>query len=240
MSSCSSPVASPALCAVTSDQCDGYQCSPGFDGSVVCVVCCVLSVCVSSLSLFSLLLASVWRVLCCAVLCCCVLLYVVVLCVCVVVCVSVCVGRGGGEEDLVYVQNALRVYIQTVPVCTGERPTCFIHVDVVPVHTETFLNVHTGGVLNVHKGVFSVPHHTHPHTQQQPHNNNTPHQHTPTRHRQHTHTQTDRDLKSVLSKSMNVRGPERRRTCLDKGTVSWRLVFVIFGFWAVACFPHDS
>ena len=52
-------------------------------------------------------------------------------------------------------------------------------------------------VSNVtHTEVFSVPHHTH--------------HHTPTRHRQHTHTETDRDLYSVLSKSIHVRGSERR------------------------------
>ena len=44
VSSCSAPVPSLALCVVPCDQCDGNQCCPGFDGSVVCVgvfMCCV-------------------------------------------------------------------------------------------------------------------------------------------------------------------------------------------------------
>ena len=40
-------------------------------------------------------------------------------------------------------RTRLRVYVQNVSVCTGSKPTCFIHVGLVPVHTRTFLNVHT-------------------------------------------------------------------------------------------------
>ena len=43
VSSCSSPVAPLALCVVPSDQRDGNQCCPGFDGSVVCGVLCKYS-----------------------------------------------------------------------------------------------------------------------------------------------------------------------------------------------------
>ena len=92
---------------VTSDQCDGNQCCPGFDGSVVCVV---RVVCVGPLfpsSLFSLLL-------CCGVLWCALLLCVAV-CGCVVC--GVCVVCWEREEEggmhrtrpRVHVQNALRV-----------------------------------------------------------------------------------------------------------------------------------
>ena len=31
-----------------------------------------------------------------------------------------------------------RVCVQNVPVCTGNMPTCFFHVDMLPVHTGTF------------------------------------------------------------------------------------------------------
>ena len=82
----------------------------------------------------SLLFSSVWRVLCCAVLCCGAVLLCFAVCGCVVcvcvwlcVCVRVCVcwdGGGGVRTRLrLYVQNALRVYIQNVPVCTSTTPT---------------------------------------------------------------------------------------------------------------------
>ena len=45
VSSCSSSVASAALSVVSSDQCDGNLCCPGFDGSV-CVVRCCVCVCI--------------------------------------------------------------------------------------------------------------------------------------------------------------------------------------------------
>ena len=46
------------------------------------------------------------------------------------------------------------MYIQKDSVCTGKKPTCFTHVDVLPVHM--------GGVSNVHKVVgFSACHTTH-------------------------------------------------------------------------------
>ena len=39
-----------------------------------------------------------------------------------------------------------RVYIQNVSVCTGKTPTCFIHVDVLPVHMGgRFECTHGGG-----------------------------------------------------------------------------------------------
>ena len=75
----------------------------------------------------SLLFASVWRVLCCFGLCCAV-------CGCVAVRGCVVMGREGCMHRTrlrVYVQNAHRVYIQNVPVCTGTTPTCFTHVGVV-------------------------------------------------------------------------------------------------------------
>ena len=45
-------------------------------------------------------------------------------------------GRGG-RKGCMY-RTRLRVHVQNVSVCTSITPTCFIHVGLVPVHTETF------------------------------------------------------------------------------------------------------
>ena len=53
--------------------------------------------------------------------------------------VVVCVGReGGGRGNGCLHRSRLRVYVQNVRVCTGTKPTFFIHVGLVPVHTRTF------------------------------------------------------------------------------------------------------
>ena len=96
------------FCVVPCDQFDGNQCCLGFDVSVACEVCCVLSrlallslSCLSLFSfplpssLFSLLLCGVFFVvLCCAVLCCavlcCAVLSCVVLCCAVLCCAVLC------------------------------------------------------------------------------------------------------------------------------------------------------
>ena len=57
-----------------------------------------------------------------------------------------CVLGEGGRGDRVYVQNALRVSIENVPVYAGNTRTSFstcagvagIHGDVLNVHTEAF------------------------------------------------------------------------------------------------------
>ena len=77
-------------------------------------------------------------------------------------CVTLTLPSFPHPSPRVYVQNAVRVYIQNVPVCTGTTPACGntcgrgagAHGDV--------LNVHTEGVLNVHTQVFqpSTPHTT--------------------------------------------------------------------------------
>ena len=83
----------------------------------------------------------------------------------------------------VYVQNALRVLIENVSVCTGTTRTCFntcargagIHGDVLNVHTEAFLNPHTGFSTFFQRAAI----HTHTHT----HTKHTPR---PQRHTHHT------------------------------------------------------
>ena len=57
-------------------------------------------------------------------------------CCCCCCVVYVCVEVWGTRR--VYIRNAPCVYIRCVPVCTGNTSTCLIHVDVLPVHTETF------------------------------------------------------------------------------------------------------
>ena len=53
--------------------------------------------------------------------------------------VVVCVGREGGRRGNGCLHRSrLRVYVQNVRVCTGTKPTFFIHVGLVPVHTRTF------------------------------------------------------------------------------------------------------
>ena len=53
--------------------------------------------------------------------------------------VVVCVGGEGGERGNGCLHRSrLRVYVQNVRVCTGTKPTFFIHVGLVPVHTRTF------------------------------------------------------------------------------------------------------
>ena len=47
------------------------------------------------------------------------------------------------EKTRMLLQTRLHVCIQNVSVCTSHRSTCFIHVDVVPVHTETFAEIYT-------------------------------------------------------------------------------------------------
>ena len=64
------------------------------------------------------------------------------------VCVSVCVGRGG---DRVCAQKRLRVYVQNVPVCTCTTRT---YVSTCARGAGTH-----GDVLTQHTEVFSVPHH---------------------------------------------------------------------------------
>ena len=139
------------------DQCDGNQCCPGFDVSVVCVVCGVLARLAllslfsfprltSHLSLFSFLRLFIsvslllFSLLLCGVLCCAVLLCVAV---CGCVCVCVCWVREREEGDRVYVQNAPRVYIQNVHVVPAPRPRVsymwtWYHGDVLKVHTGFF------------------------------------------------------------------------------------------------------
>ena len=73
----------------------------------------------------------------------------------------------------VYVQNALRVHIQNVPVCTSTTPASV---------TTCGRGAGThGDVMNVHTWVFSVPHHT----------TRTHHDHNNNHH--HNNTGTDRD-----------------------------------------------
>ena len=49
--------------------------------------------------------------------------------------VVVCVGWR--EKGCMH-RTRLRVHVLNVSVCTGTKPTCFIHVGLVPVHTGTF------------------------------------------------------------------------------------------------------
>ena len=166
----------------------------------MCGVLCPL--CVSSLSLFSLLLASVWRVLCCAVLCC-----------CVVVCVSVCVGggEGGGRGPCVRSKRppSSRVYIHVFTyMWTWYRYTR----DVLIVHMEgRFERSHVFFFFACHTTHTNTPptptQHTHQHDHTHTNTHTPPHpthvtSNTPQTH--HKHTQTDRDLESVLSKSVSV------------------------------------
>ena len=66
--------------------------------------------------------------------------------VCVsLVCGVVCVMRHAEKtwkKTCVDLDTPLRVCIQNVPVCTSKTSTCFEHLDVLPVHTETF-RMHT-------------------------------------------------------------------------------------------------
>ena len=157
------------------------------------------------------------RVLCC-VLCVCALCVVGVQCVGVRVCVGVLVCVGVGHQNELrfkfsfrpaslpllpfllpthpplspYVQNAPRVYIKNVPVCTGTT-TC-----------GRGAGTH-GDDLNVHTTVFSVPHHEHNHDhnvihtrQQQP-----PHQ--------HMETGTERDRETEKTKEDETRQEGKRR-----------------------------
>ena len=167
-----------------------------------------------------------------------------------VVCVPRVVSHGGGVRVCVCVcvVVCVRVDSKNTSVCRFKSSPCVPAKRPCHIRDGRSAGTHEN-VLNLHTEVFNVPHHTHHHTPHTPTHtrHHDTHQHTPTRHRQHTHTQTDRDLYSVLSTSIHVRGPERRLIFLDKGTVSWRLVavltcnlFVVLGLWAVACFPQDS
>ena len=88
----------------------------------------------SSSPLFHLFFSSLCFCVACSVLCC-VVSVCVLLCGCVVVC---CVLLWYAENHLCVDSSRLRVYIQNVSVSTSKTSTCLIHVDVVPVHTETF------------------------------------------------------------------------------------------------------
>ena len=77
-----------------------------------------------------------------------------------------------------------RVCVQNVAVCTGNMPTCFIHVDVVPVHTGTFWTCTRGRLeLNAHTGFFERDTRTTTHTNTNTHTTNT---NTHTTHHEHT------------------------------------------------------
>ena len=72
----------------------------------------------------------------------------------VVVCVCVCCGTlKKHEKTRVWIQNALRVCIQNVPLYAGTTSTCVstcargagTHGDVLNLHTEGVLHIHTAG-----------------------------------------------------------------------------------------------
>ena len=78
-------------------------------------------------------------------------------------------GASDNSTCVFFDETHLRVYIQNVSVCTGKTPTCFIHVNVLSVHTWDVSKVHTG------VGFFSVPHHTPPPTHSNTAQHNTEH-----------------------------------------------------------------
>ena len=107
-----------------------------FLSPLVCVVVCVVCLC-------GVVWCCVVLVLCCCVvvlLCCCVVVLCVVCCVCVGVCscvwgvfvccsvvlcgVGVVVKLGTREKAPCVDSKRLRVYVQDVSVCTGNRPAC--------------------------------------------------------------------------------------------------------------------
>ena len=127
----------------------------------------------------------------------------------------------------VYVQNALRVYVQNVPVCTGTTHTCFnmcargagTHGDVLNVHT---------GTCGVDTRVFQrVTHHT-PHTTHHTTHNNTTHNnttHNNTRHntpQQHDHN---------TSRKQRQRERQRKKTETEKEKRREKIHFQCGGAW---------
>ena len=193
MSSCSSPVASLALCVL----CQVINVTAInvvlVLTEVLCVLCCVLSFlallslsCVSLLfpsSLFALLLCGVFRVvlgcavLWCVVVCCCMWLC----CVCVWFCMSLCVL---GEEWVGEGEGPC-VDSKRLPCVQAPRP----HVSYMWTwyqYTRGRFECTHGGVLHLQTGFFSLPHHTH-------NTNNTTHHHTHSTHTHHTETRRERE-----------------------------------------------
>ena len=175
----------------------------------------VWSVCVSVLS-FPLLSSPCFCVarvvLCCAVL----------LCFAVSGCV-VCVGGGerGRGRDRVYVQNAPRVHIQNVPVCTGTTSTCMNHVDVVPVHTGRFECTH-GGFFSVSDHT-PRPHHDRTHAHHD-HTTTVTHNHTQPRTATHNNTQhnTPHATPHTATQHMNTHSPQHHHHMIIPATlITW-------------------
>ena len=91
----------------------------------------------------------------------CVVVAVAVAVVVVVVCVCVC-------GVVWHFQNAPRLHIQNVPVCTGTTRTCFTTCARDAGTYGDVLNVHTGAFWMDSRRFFSAPHHTR-HTAHIPH-----------------------------------------------------------------------
>ena len=163
--------------------------------------CVVSSVCVLSFPL----LTSPCFCVACSVLCCAVLL-------CGCVCVCVCWGRGGGGRGPCVRSKrppSSRVYIHVFSyMWTWYRYTR----DVLIVHMEgRFERSHVFFFFACHTTHTNTPptptQHTHQHDHTHTNTHTPPHpthvtSNTPQTH--HKHTQTDRDLESVLSKSVSV------------------------------------
>ena len=112
------------------------------------------------------------------------------LCVCVCLCVCLCVCWERREGDGVYVQNALRVSIENVSVCTGTTRTCF-NMCAWCRHTRARFQSRHGGRFESTHGVFSVPHTTTTTTTQHhttPQQNTTQHNAPQTHHKRTTNT----------------------------------------------------
>ena len=100
----------------------------------------------------------------------------------------------------------LRVYIQNVPVYSGNTRTCLttfarvagIHGDVLNIHTEAF-------------GIFSVPHHTAhtPRPQPQPQRHTTHHR---PHHRHLMHPHTQHNTHNITRRHQTERERERKKT----------------------------
>ena len=126
---------------------------------------------------------------------------------------QILVSRTGDDplRPRVSIQNAFRVYVQNVSVCTGSKPTCFLtcglgagtHGDVLNLHTESVLNVYTG-FFHV---FFTVPQHT-KHTPRPP---TTPR---PQRHHHHNdthHTTPHGDRNRERQRKRDKRRQEKTR-----------------------------